>query len=105
MPYNAIKAPDEDLDYLFDWAGATAPGPWLTGGDTIATSTWTVTGIPGLIIVPGPLTMHTTSNSPTTATVWLSGGTVAAQYAVENTIVTAGGRTAVRTLTVSIFDR
>lgn len=85
MPnYTAVKDPSAVLDYQFDWSA------WLDD-DTIATSTWTV---------PTGLTKASESNTTTTATVWLSGGTAGASYTLVNRIVTAGGRTDERTLTV-----
>lgn len=76
------------LDYQVNWA------TWL-GSDTIVTSTWTVeTG----------LTKDSISNTTTTATVWLSGGTVDETYEVVNTIVTTGGRTDYRTIVIEVID-
>ena len=84
-----IKDPDAVLDYGFDWS------EWL-GTDTIATSTWAAdTGI----------TIDSETETTTTTTVWLSGGTIDAEYEILNEIVTAGGRTENRTLTIKIADR
>lgn len=77
------------LDYTFDW------GRWL-GTDTISTSTWTVAS---------GLTQATSSNTTTTSTVWLSGGTTDTDYTVANRIVTAAGRTEDRTMTISVRSR
>lgn len=71
------KDPDETLDFIINWATHL-------GSDTISTSTWAAaTGI----------TIDSETETTTTATVWLSGGTLKAFYLVTNTIVTAGGRT------------
>lgn len=83
------KDPQAILDYQIDWSA------WLVD-DTIATSTWTV---------PTGITNTTSSNTTTTATIWLSGGTVGSQYKVVNTIVTAGGRTEERTLKIVVMQR
>ena len=83
---NFVKDPDASLDYGFDWSA------WL-GTDTIATSTWTV---------DSGITKGATSNTTTTTTVWLSGGTVGTTYNAVNRIVTAGGRTNDHTLTVRV---
>lgn len=85
------KDPDATLDYKRDWSD------WLTPfGDTIQTSTWTVsTG----------LTKSNESNTATVATVWLSGGTVGASYTVTNHIVTAQGRTDERSFQVNVRQR
>lgn len=71
-----LKDPDAVLDYQHDWS------TWL-GADTISTSTWTASG----------LTVDSDSNTTTTATVWLSGGTTGQVVTVTNRVVTAGGRT------------
>lgn len=83
------KDPDAVLDYQIDWS------TWL-GTDTISASAWTVaTG----------LTKDSSTNTTTTATVWLSGGTVDTSYTVTNKIVTAGGRTDERTITIVVRER
>ncbi len=71
------KDPDETLDYIINWAVHL-------DDDTIASSSWAAeTGI----------TVDSDTNTTTTATVWLSGGTIKEFYLVTNTIVTDGGRT------------
>lgn len=85
------KDPDATLDYKRDWLD------WLTPfGDTIVTSTW---------IVPTGLTKTNESNTTTTATVWLSGGTVGSSYTVTNRIVTAQARTDERSFQVNVRQR
>lgn len=86
-----LKDPAAVLDYELDWS------TWLaTVSDTIATSTWTAdTGI----------TVDDESNTTTTATVWLSGGTAGVTYSLVNRITTAGGRTDERTITVAVRER
>jgi hypothetical protein len=76
------KDPSEVLDYTLDWSTALA-------GDTISgtNSTWVTPSGLTQVVSPAP------SNTTTTTTVWLSGGTSPTDYAVENTIVTTGGRT------------
>ena len=84
-----IKDPDAVLDYAVDWTD------WL-GSDTIASASWTVgTG----------LTKVTNSNTTKVATVWLSGGTASTEYSIVNRIVTAGGRTDDRTLTIAVEQK
>lgn len=87
------KHPDEVLDYVMDWTTA----PWLSGADTIQTSTVTV--------LTSGITLDSDSNTTTTQTAWLSGGTDGSAYDVEFKIVTVGGRTGVRTLRVFVTDR
>jgi hypothetical protein len=70
------KDPDAKLDYTVDWT------KWLNG-DTISKSEW---------IVPDGLNDEDDSNTSTTATIWLSGGTTGHEYTVTNRITTAGSR-------------
>ena len=83
------KDPDATLDYQVDWSD------WL-GGDTISTSSWNV---------PNGITLDTDTNTTTTATAWLSGGSVNKSYEITNRIVTAGGRTDDRTITINVKQR
>lgn len=83
------KDPDAVVDFAVDWTA------WLAG-DTISSSTWTV---------PNGITQASASNTPTKATIWLSGGAAQASYAVTNRIVTAGGRTQDQTILVAVSPR
>jgi hypothetical protein len=83
------KADTEDLDYKVDW------NDWLDS-ETISTSAWTV---------QSGLTKGSDSNTTTTATVWLSGGTKNKTYLVSNTIVTTSARTATRSFYIKLTDR
>lgn len=87
--FNTLKDPGSTLDYQIDWS------VWL-GADTISSSSWSV---------PVGITEVSASNDTTSATVWLSGGTVGAVYSVTNTIVTAAARTAERTIEVRMINR
>lgn len=71
------KDPDETLDYIINWAVHL-------GSDTISSSSW---------VAEDGITIDSDTNTTTTATVWLSGGTLKAYYLVTNTIITDGGRT------------
>lgn len=82
------KDPNAILDYQINWA------TWL-GSDTIDTSTWTV---------PTGITRTSATNTTTTATIWLSGGTSGTDYDLLNRIVTAGGRTEDRTITIRVEE-
>ena len=67
----------EDLDYTLDWQDRL-------DGDTISTVVWTPdTGI----------TLGATSNTTTTTTARISGGTVGGSYNVKCAITTASGLT------------
>jgi hypothetical protein len=82
------KRAGSTLDYKVDWA------TWLST-DTISTSSWTV---------PTGLTKASESNTTTSATVWVSGGTIGTTYEIINTIITAAGRTDYRTVTITIIE-
>ena len=83
------KDPSAVMDYQVNWA------TWL-GSDTISTSTWSV---------PTGITQASATNTTTTATIWLSGGTAGQVYSLVNTIVTAGGRTDQRTIQVRVVQK
>ncbi len=83
------KDSDAVLDYEIDYAA------WL-GDDTIATSTWDV---------PTGLIKDSDTNTTTTTTIWLSGGTVGEIYRVTNHIVTAGGREDDRTIKIRVTSK
>lgn len=89
-----LKDPDAVLDYAFDWSA------WLAAeNDTIATVEWEV---------PAGITQETDpapSNTDTTATVWLSGGTDGQNYLVTCRITTAAGRVDDRTMRISVRSR
>ncbi len=86
------KDPNSTLDYSVDWS------TWLKAvdpDDTITSSTWLVTGA----------TVDSDTHDDTTATVWLSGGTVRVWITATNRITTAGGRTDDRTLRISVTEK
>lgn len=84
-----IKDPDATLDYLIDWSD------WLET-DTISSSSWTA---------DSGITVSQSTNTTTTATVILSGGTVKNVYKVVNSITTAAGLTDNRTLLIKIEEK
>lgn len=86
-----LKDPDAKLDYTISWV------TWL-GLDTISASAWTADA--GIAIAGSPAP----SNTTTTATVWLSGGTAGEVYAVTNRIVTAAGRTQDGTIMIRVIQ-
>ena len=90
MADDYTKDPDAVLDWKFDWYN------WLTNGETISTSTF--------IVTPG-LTVNSTSNTGSAATVWLSGGRTGQAYLVTNRITTSAGRTDDRSITIRVKDR
>ncbi len=89
MPNFFTKDPDAILDYMNDWSF------WLNG-DTIKTSTW---------IPDAGITVVSSAKSDTTATVFLSGGSVNTVYAVINRITTLADRTDDRTIRFMITEK
>jgi len=73
------------LDYVFDWAA-------YLGSDTISGVAWTVSGV----------TAGATSNTTTTATQRVSGGTVGTAASVKCHITTAAGYEYEQTLALTI---
>jgi len=86
------KDPDEVLDYKFDWSS------WLASGETISTATLSVES--GLTKDSDSIT-----DSSTSVTVWLSGGTAGQKYTVSCKITTSDSRTAERTLNIRMQQR
>lgn len=86
------KDPDAQLDYTIDWSS------WLadSGDDSIVSSIWNVQS--GIIA-------ESDSSTETTATIWLSGGTLGKQYLVTNRITTNGGRINDRTVVIKIAQQ
>jgi len=84
------KDPQAVLDYKVDWSD------WLTDGETITTSTWTV---------PSGITEDSDTHDDDSATIWLSGGTAGKRYTVINHIVTTAGREDDRSIVISVKNR
>jgi hypothetical protein len=85
------KDPNATLDYTFDWA------PYLTPiADTIASATF---------VFDAALTKVSQSNTTMTATAYMSGGTLGEKHTLTCRIVTAGGRTDDRSITLLIVER
>ena len=88
MAYLVID-PDETLDYDLEWA--KTDDSWLDT-DTIASSSWAIS--------PAGPTLTGEANTTTTATVFVGSATLGETYRLTNTIITAAGRTADRTVTL-----
>jgi|JI10StandDraft_1071094.scaffolds.fasta_scaffold08998_3 hypothetical protein len=84
-----IKDPDATQDYLFNWAAEL-------DGDTISTATFSLSD---------GLTSVSTSNTTTTASVFVSGGSEGQTYRIRSRVVTAGGRTYDKTIYVAVQER
>lgn len=86
------KRAAEVLDYTFDWS----TNEWLESSETISTSSWVAaTGV----------TVDSDSNTTTTATIWVSGGTSGQTYKLTNTITTSNSpsRTGQREMFLTIL--
>jgi len=85
------KDPDSVISYTLDWSD------WLDT-DTIATSTWAST--------PTGLTEDAESETTTTTTIKLSGGTAGTVYRVTNDIVTTtGAESPQRSIVLTVEER
>lgn len=96
-----VKDPNAVLDYKFDWRASTngsGDSDWLASGETI--STRTITATTGITVDSSGLT-----DTNTSVTVWLSGGTHGNDYRVACKIVTSASRTDERSITVRVRDR
>ena len=88
-----FKDPDDVVSYRLDWADTlNLSDP----ADTISTSSWDA---------ESGITVDSDSNTTSTATVTLSSGTAGNVYVVTNTIVTAGGSTYNRSISVVVTDQ
>ena len=96
-----IKDPDAVLDYKFDWKALTngnGSSDWLGSLETIASHT--IDADAGITVDSSAQT-----DTNTSVTVWLSGGTANTEYAVRCEIVTSESRTDERTMMISVRER
>lgn len=93
-----VKDPDDVLDYEVPWADFLSGGTaaLVATPDTIQSVTWTV---------QAGITKDSSSNTTTTATIWVSGGTAGQDYQVTCHITTVGGRHADKTLLFQVRQR
>lgn len=101
------KDPDETLQFKFDWAplaNGNGDSNWLdrTNSPLESISTQTVTNVdsPGLTINSSSIT-----DSGTTVTVSLSGGSAGAKYRIKNHITTSSSQVAERTVVVRVLNK
>jgi len=96
-----IKDPDAVKDYKFDWKGQTnglGNSDYLVSGETI--SSYTIIPETGITVDSGSAT-----DTNTSVTVWLSGGTAGVSYDVTCRIVTSAGRTEDRSITIQVQEQ
>ena len=101
MPSIFLKDPNAVLDYKFDWKALTngnGDSDWLASGETISTKTVTVDS--GITKDSDALT-----DTNTSVTVWLSGGTAGVDYEVACKIATSASRTDERTIKIQARER
>jgi hypothetical protein len=101
-----IKDPDATLDYKFDWKPLTngsGNSDWLVSGETITAATITIS--PSVAVTGLIKDIQSITDTFTTVTVWLSAGTDYVDYTVACKIVTNGGRTDERTITICVRNR
>jgi hypothetical protein len=84
------KDPEAVLDYAWDFTA------WLEAGETITSHV--VTATPGI-------TVQSSSNTTTTVTAWLAGGTARTRYDVTAHIITSAGRQDDRTIRLFVTNR
>jgi hypothetical protein len=84
------KDPAAVLDYYIDWTA------WLAG-DTILTSTWTVTG--------GDVTLGVPIDLGAIQGIWINAGTVGTHALVTNHIVTVEGRADDRSIALVLKEQ
>lgn len=96
------KDPDAVLDYKFDYKpmtnGTGGRTDWLGASETITSHT--ITADPGITVG-----VNTITDSSTSVTVWLSGGSAGSSYDVTCQISTSDGRTDDRTITIAVEER
>ena len=85
------KDPDEVKDYSVNWSRMLAQYD-----DTILSSEW---------IVPDGIDADRDTSDDTSTIIWLSGGTLGADYDLTNRIVTIGGRTLDQSITIRVRAR
>lgn len=96
------KDPDAVLIYTFDWAnggpndGSLDDDGWLQGA-TIAVSAF--------VLSSADITNVIESNTPTTASVKISGGKQGKDYIVTNRVTTNGGETEDRSIKIECRQR
>lgn len=98
-----IKDPDEELDYIVDFAPLTnsrdgAESDWLASGETLLSKT--VTGMAGITIDSDAFIAANTA-----VVIWLSGGNINFDYDIDVVAQTSGLRTVSRSFRVKVRNR
>ena len=96
-----VKDPAAVLEYKWDWKASTngsGKSDWLAAAETIASHT--ITADTGITVDSSAET-----DTDTSVTVWLSGGTHEADYTVRCAIVTDAGRKDTRKMVFKCRER
>jgi hypothetical protein len=96
-----MKDPSAVLDYKFDFASSTngnGGSDWLQSGETI--SSHTITEDSGITVDSSSIT-----DTSTSVTVWLSGGTAGTTYRIACLVVTSAGREDEQSIFVPVGQR
>ena len=99
MSFSKLKDPIAVVDYTFNWNDGYLDST-SSPAETISTSTWSISPADS----PG-LTVDSSSKTATTATAFFAGGVVGQVYLAVNKVVTTGGRTDERSLTLRVEER
>ncbi len=91
-----IKDPDSTLSYTLDWNGA-GPGPWLATGETISSDAWTLSS--------SGITKDSNSNTSTTTSIIVSGGTAGEDYELTSRITTSNSQITDRTIRIKVLEK
>lgn len=100
------KSPNARLSYSINWAtsetylndGSSSDTGWLQG-DTIVSSTWTITGLDTALVEEG------SSYNDVVATIEISAGTTNTNYTLTNLITTASGDIDERSINICVTER
>jgi hypothetical protein len=101
MATTFLKDPADVLDYVFDYKALTngrGRSDWLETAETLSTKT--VTADTGITVDSSTLT-----DTNTSVTVFISGGTASKDYEIFCTVTTSLGRTKKKTIMVKVDDQ
>lgn len=90
MTASYLKAANAFLDWQWDWTA------WLAEGETILTA---------IVTADADLVVDISSNTTTTVTAWLSGGTDGTSYRVHCHVTTSQGRQDTRSVVIDVTPR
>lgn len=97
-----LKDPDAVLDYVWDWrlnTNRSEGTDWLASGETISSHT--------VVVESGDVTVDSSglTDSDTSVTAWISGGTAGTTAHVRCRITTSAARTDDRTIVLNVRNR